>query len=252
MEDTPPLRPLCPARLDKDGLGVDNEVLDADGWGLIEGRGVLNDGRGTPPKDGRGVPLSDGRGTPPNEGLGTLPNEGLGTLPKDGRGVPLNEGLGTPPNEGLGPSPPLTSTLTLRPPLHSKDPTLDALEYVLNLESEGGYFFGVRGSGGSDLSMLHDNGVDDRGGEYVWLEPITEGGSGLVSENATGLRGVAGDSEEVEVVLEPLPVPPPVPVPSPLELDPALSRKSARVGVTLSIPSSNGIGTGTRASPLGL
>lgn len=30
-EDTPPLWPCCPARLDKDGLGVDNEVLDADG-----------------------------------------------------------------------------------------------------------------------------------------------------------------------------------------------------------------------------
>lgn len=30
-EDTAPLGLLCPARLDKDGLGVDNEVLDADG-----------------------------------------------------------------------------------------------------------------------------------------------------------------------------------------------------------------------------
>lgn len=97
--------------------------------------------------------------------------------------------------------------------------------------------------------MLHDDGVDDRDGGCVWLIP--EGDLGLVSENATGLRGVAGDSEEVEVVLEPLPVPP-VPVPSPLELDPALSRNSARVGVTLSIPSSNGIGTGIRASSLGL
>lgn len=76
---------------------------------------------------------------------------------------------------------------------------------------------------------------------------------GLVSENATGLWGVAGkgrDSEEVEVVLESLPVLPPVPVPSPLELDPALSRKSARVGVTPSIPSSSGIWT--RMSSLGL
>lgn len=79
-------------------------------------------------------------------------------------------------------------------------------------------------------------------------------GLGFVSENATGLRGVAGkgrDNEEVEAVLEPLPFPPPAPVPSPLELDPALLRKSARVGVMPSISSSSGIGTGTRVS-LGL
>lgn len=167
-EDTPPSWPLCPTRLDKDGLGVDNEALDADGWGLISGRGVLNDGRGTPPKDGRGVPLSEGRGTPPNEGLGTPLNEGLETPPKDGRGVLPNEGLGTPPNEDLGipASPPLPLTLSPPPP-NSTDPTLDALEYVLNLESEGGYFFGVKGSGGSDLSMLHDDGVDERDGGCI-------------------------------------------------------------------------------------
>lgn len=102
--------------------------------------------------------------------------------------------------------------------------------------------------------MLHDDGVDERdGGRIVRLEPMPDERLGLVSENATGLCGVAGkemDSEEVEVVLEPRPVLPPVPVPSPLELDPALSRKSARVGVTPSIPSSSGIWT--RMSSLGL
>lgn len=102
--------------------------------------------------------------------------------------------------------------------------------------------------------MLHDDGVDERdGGRIVRLEPMPDEGLGLVSETATGLCGVAGkemDSEEVEVVLEPRPVLPPVPVPSPLELEPALSRKSARVGVTPSIPSSSGIWT--RISSLGL
>lgn len=128
-EDTPPLWPPCPAGMGKDELGVDNEVLDTDGWEFIDGRGVLNDGRGTPPKDGRGVLLSDGRGTPPNEGLGTPLNEGLGTPPKDGRGVLPSEGLGTPPNEDLGipASPPLPLTLSPPPP-NSTDPTLDVLE----------------------------------------------------------------------------------------------------------------------------
>lgn len=128
-EDTSPFWLLRPVRLGKDGLGVDNEVLDTDGWGLIDGRGVLNDGRGTPPKDGLGVPLSDGRGTPPNEGLGAPFNEGLGTPPKDGRGALPNEGLGTPPNEDLGipASPPLPLTLSPPPP-NSTDPILDAFE----------------------------------------------------------------------------------------------------------------------------
>lgn len=212
-EDTAPLCPLCPA---KDGLGVDNEVLNADGWGLIEGREVLSNDRGTP---------LDGRGTPPNEGLGAPPNEGLGTPLSEGRGIPA-------------PASPPVLTLSLPLP-NSTDPRLDALEYVLNLESEGGYFFGVKGSGGSDLSMLHDDGVDERDGGRV----MPDEGLGRVSEKATGLWGVAGkgrDNEEVEAVLEPLPVPP---ISSPLELDPTLSRKSARVGVTPCIPSSSGNGT---------
>lgn len=117
--------------------------------------------------------------------------------------------------------------------------------------------------------MLHDEGVEERlGGRVsVWFEPgpklelmlpredEREIGLGLVGENAMGLRGVAGngrDREDVEAVLEPLPVP--VPVPSPLELDPALSRNAARVGVTPSIPSPNSSsdGIGTRLSSLGL
>lgn len=68
---------------------------------------------------------------------------------------------------------------------------------------------------------------------------LTEEESGLgVEEKGTGLWGVAGngrDNEDVDAVLEPLSLP--VPVPSPLELDPALSRKSARVGVMTSSPS---------------
>lgn len=148
--------------MNRDGLGVDSELLNADGLWLIEGRGVLNDGRGAPHKDGRREPPNESLGTPPKDGRGA-PNEGLGTPPKDDRGTPPNEGLGTPPNEGFGvPVPASPSlTLTLSPPLNSRDPTLDVLEYVLNLESEGGYFFGVKGSGGSDLSMLLNDGVDE-------------------------------------------------------------------------------------------
>lgn len=160
-EDTPTPSLLCPARLGKDGLGVDNEVLDADGWGLIEGRGELSDGRGTPPKDGRGTPPNEDLGTPPNEGLGTPPNEGLGTPPNEGLGTPPNEDLGTLPNEGRGVPVPASLIILSPPPPNSTDPTLDVLEYVLNLESEGGYFFGVKGSGGSDLSTSHDDSVDD-------------------------------------------------------------------------------------------
>lgn len=227
---------------------------------------MLREGRGVPLSDVRGTPPSKGLGTPPNEGLGTPPNEGLGTPPNDGLGTPPNEGLGTPSNEGLGvpiskPSPaPLTFTTPADP--NSTDPILDALEYVLKRESEGGYFLGVSGSGGSDLSMLHNDGVGERdgdGGCMVWFEGLVsdrlrveESGIGG-EEKGMGLWGVAGygrDNEDVEAVLEPVPFP--TPVPSPLELDPALSRKSARVGVTPSIPKSSSKGTLGGLDSLGL
>lgn len=168
-EDTRPFPftwPFCTVILDMDGLGVDSEVLYADAWGWgcvpigsvgpIDGRGVLRE-RGTPPRDGRGAPLSDGRGTPPNGGLGALPNEGLGT---PGRGVPIPI-----------PTPSPAHPFTLTPPAEpsSRDPMLDALEYVRRRESEGGYFLGVSGRGGSDLSMLHSDGVDERDGSWVGL-----------------------------------------------------------------------------------
>lgn len=114
----------------------------------------------------------------------------------------------------------------------SPDPTLDVLEYVRKRESEGGHFLGVSGRGGSDLSILHSDGVAERDGieERTGLETET-GDSGL------GLSGVAGkgsDSEDVDVVLlRPLkPLPLPTPAPTPLELDPSLLRNTARVGVT--------------------
>jgi hypothetical protein len=193
---------------------------------LIEGRGVLSDGRGTPPSDGRGV-LSDGRGTPPNEGLGTPPSEGFGVL------VPA-----------AIPSPAPPGTTFVEP--KSPDPTLDVHEYVRMREREGGYFLGVSGRGGSDLSTLHIDGVVARDG-------IGESGQGLefcTEERGLGLSGVAGkgrDNEDVDAVLlgvcECVRRAPelacPLPVPTPLELDPSLSRNTVRVGVTPSLANSS-------------